>query len=94
MQEQPRLSQLNSHSSLILSSLSMPRVLFDQVCSVLKSVIPDIENDRQAVERYNEAQMTGKSMLIVVPQEMAEHYVESLARADPEMIVYAMCEEE
>ena len=61
---------------------------------MLKSVIPDIQNDRQATERYIEAQNTGKSLLIVVPKELGEAYVEQLARCDPQMIVYADLEEE
>ena len=65
-----------------------------QVCSVLTSIIPDIANERQAQERYDEAQSTGKSLLTVVPQEHAEAIVEQLARCDPQMIVFAQCEEE
>ena len=66
----------------------------DAVCSVLSSVIPEIENDRQALERYEEAMKTGRSLLQTVPQEQAEFYVEQLARADPQMIVYSTMEEE
>ena len=64
------------------------------VCSVLHSVIPEIENLRQATEKYDEAQNTGKALLIVVNKELGEAYVEQLARFDPEMIVYADLEEE
>ena len=64
----------------------------DEVCPVLVAIIPDIENDRQAKEKYDEAESTGKSMLIVVPKEHAEAYVEQLIRAEP--MVYAEIEEE
>jgi len=66
----------------------------DPVCSVLVSVIPGIENDRQAGERYQEAMSTGRSLLVVQPKEQAEFYVEQLARCDPEMIVFSQIEEE
>ena len=65
-----------------------------QVCTVLHSVIPEIENLRQAAEKFDEAQNTGKALLIVVNKELGEAYVEQLARFDPEMIVYADLEEE
>lgn len=61
---------------------------------VLHQVIPEIENLRQAQEKYDEAQKTGKALLLVVNKELGEAYVESLARCDPEMIVYADLEEE
>lgn len=61
---------------------------------MLHTVIPDIENMRQASERYQEAQKSGKSLLVVVNKELGEAYVEQLARADPEMIVFAELEEE
>ena len=64
----------------------------DPVCEVLQVVIPDIENFKQAKEKYDEAESTGKSMLIVVPKERAEAYVEQLIRAEP--MVYAESEEE
>ena len=64
----------------------------DPVCDVLQTVIPDIENFKQAKEKYDEAESTGKSMLIVVPKEHAEAYVEQLIRAEP--MVYAEIEEE
>ena len=54
----------------------MPLPPCSQVITVLTSVIPDIQNDRQAKERYIEAQNTGKSLLIVVPKELGEAYVE------------------
>ena len=44
----------------------------DEVCPVLVAIIPDIENDRQAKEKYDEAMATGKSLLIVVAKELAE----------------------
>jgi len=66
----------------------------DPVCTVLQGVIPEISNERQAKERYEEAQLTGKSLLVTVPKEHGELYVEQLARADPEMIVFATIEEE
>lgn len=66
----------------------------DPVCEVLKGVIPEIGNDREAKMKYDECQATGKALLIIVPKEHAEGYVEQLARADPEMIVYAQIEEE
>ena len=65
-----------------------------QVCTAVKEVIPTINNFREATERYNEAQNHGKSLLIVVNQELAEAYVEQLARFDPQMIVFADIEEE
>ena len=61
---------------------------------MLMEVIPEIENLRQATERYQEAQKSGKSLLVVVPKEHAEMYVEQLARRDPEIIVYADIEED
>ncbi|KAL1529266.1 hypothetical protein AB1Y20_000220 [Prymnesium parvum] len=64
----------------------------DPVCEVLLQVIPEIGNLRQAQEKYREAELTGKSMLLVVPKEHAESYVEQLIRADP--MVYAEIEEE
>ena len=64
----------------------------DPVCEVLKAVIPEIDNLRQAAEKYQEAQATGKALLLVVPKEQAEHYVEQLVRADP--MVYGSIEEE
>jgi len=66
----------------------------DPVCEVLNQVIPEITNLRQAQERYDEAQKTGKSLLLIVNKELGEAYVEQLARADPEMIVYADLESE
>lgn len=77
---------------------SIPRqwgsLALSQVCTVLQGVIPEISNERQAKERYEEAQLTGKSLLVTVPKEHGELYVEQLARADPEMIVFATIEEE
>ena len=64
----------------------------DPVCEVLEAVMPNIENQRTAKEHYDEAQAHGKSMLIVVAQELAEAYVEQLQRADP--MVFAEIEEE
>ena len=64
----------------------------DPVCEVLKAVIPDIDNLRQAKEKYDEAETTGKALLLVAPKEQAEHYVEQLIRADP--MVYGSIEEE
>ena len=64
----------------------------DPVCDVLMTVIPDIEKFQQAKEKYDEAESTGKAMLLVVPKEHAEAYVEQLIRAEP--MVYAEIEEE
>ena len=64
----------------------------DPVCEVLQTVIPDIENFKQAKEKYDECDSTGKAMLLVVPKEHAEAYVEQLIRAEP--MVYAEIEEE
>ena len=64
------------------------------MCDVLKAIVPDIANDRQAQERYQEAQQHGKSLLLVAPKEHAEAYVEQLARADPDMIVFSEAVEE
>ena len=50
-------------------------------------VIPEIGNLRQAQEKYKEAEVAGKSLLLTLPQEHAETYVEQLIRADP--MVYA-----
>ena len=66
----------------------------DPVVAVLKQVIPEIENERQARERYTEAMKSGRSLLVVQPKEQAEFYVEQLARADPQMVVYSTIEEE
>ena len=66
----------------------------DPVCTVLTTVIPEIENERQAAEKYEMAQNTGRALLIVTPKEIAEAYVEQLARCDPEMIVFSEIEEE
>ena len=66
----------------------------DPVCTTLRTVIPAIENERQALERYNEAMSTGRSLLITVPEEHAYHYREQLMRCDPSMIVYSTVEEE
>ena len=60
----------------------------------MRGVIPDIENVRQAALKYDEAQKTGKAILLVANKELGEAYVEQLARADPDMIVYADLEEE
>ena len=65
-----------------------------QVCTVLRTIIPDISNDREAKQRYEEAMGGGKALLTVVNKELAEAYIEQLARADPEIIVYADMEEE
>ena len=65
-----------------------------QVCDVLQAVIPEINNLRAAHEHFKEAQSNGKSLLVVVHKELGEAYVEQLARADPDMIVYAEVEEE
>merc|ERR1712217_544915 len=64
----------------------------DLVCEVLLQVIPEIGNLRQAQEKYKEAEVTGKALLLVAPKEHAELYVEELIRADP--MVYAEIEEE
>ena len=61
---------------------------------MLHEVIPDIENHRQAQEKFTEAQAQGKALLIIVNKELGEHYVEQLARHDPEMIVFADLEKE
>ena len=66
----------------------------DSVCTVLHQVIPDIENQRQARERYEEAMSTGRSLLLIQPKEQAEFFVEQLARCDPQMVVYSKLEEE
>merc|ERR1711924_153013 len=67
----------------------------EPVCEVLKNVIPDIENIMQAKQKFAEAQgPAGKSLLIIVPQEHAEGYVEQLIRADPEHLVFAEIEQE
>ena len=65
-----------------------------QVCDVLRTVIPEIENSRQAQEKFKEAQNNGKALLSVVNKELGEHYVDCLAKHDPEMIVFADLEEE
>ena len=65
-----------------------------QVCDVLKAIIPEVGNLRAAQEHFREAQSNGKSLLVVVHKELGEGYVEQLARADPEMIVYAELVEE
>jgi len=62
------------------------------VCEVLLSVVPEIENLAQAGQKYQEAQNTGKSLLITVPKEHAEAYVEQLIRAEP--MVFAEAQEE
>ena len=49
---------------------------------MLTKVVPEIANERQAKEKFQEAQNLGKALLVVVNKELAEHYVESLARAD------------
>ena len=64
------------------------------MCEVLQGVIPEIENLRQAQEKYQEAQNIGKALLLVCNKELGEAYVEQLARADPEIIVYADLESE
>lgn len=74
--------------------LSDEEYVEDLVCTVLKSIIPGIENDRQAAERYQEAMKSGRSLLITQPKEQAEFYVEQLARCDPDMIVFSTIEEE
>ena len=61
---------------------------------MLTEVIPEIENLRQANEKYKEAQAQGKSLLLIVNKELGEHYVEQLARQDPEMIVFADLEKD
>ena len=52
-----------------------------QVCDVLRTVIPEIENSRQAQEKFKEAQNNGKALLSVVNKELGEHYVDCLAEA-------------
>jgi len=64
----------------------------DPVCEVLQAVMPNIENQRAAREHFDEAQAQGKSVLILVAEEIAEAYVEQLQRADP--MVYAEIEED
>ena len=34
----------------------------DEVCPVLVAIIPDIENDRQAKEKYDDVTLTGHSL--------------------------------
>ncbi len=65
-----------------------------QVCDVLRSVIPEVNDLRAAREHYQEAQKSGKSLLVVVHKELGEAYVQQLARSDPEMIVFAELEED
>mgnify|MGYP006115223775 CR=1 FL=1 len=65
-----------------------------QVCTVLRQVIPTVSNEREAKFIYDEAMNSGKALLIVVNKELGEAYVEQLARADEEIIVYATLEEE
>jgi len=64
----------------------------DPVCEVLLNIVPDIANLRQAAEKYEEAEKTGKALLITVPKELGEAYVEQLIRADP--MVYAEIKQE
>ena len=64
----------------------------DPVCEVLKAQIPDIENLSQAKVVFEEAQASGKAVLLIAPKEHAEGYVEQLIRADP--MVYSEIEEE
>ena len=64
------------------------------VYEILKECIPEIPNLRDAQQRFEEAQKTGKSLLVSVPKEHGEMYVEQLARCNEEMIVYADIEEE
>ena len=64
------------------------------VYEVLKEVIPEIPNLRDAQQRFEEAQAIGKSILVSVPKEHGEMYVEQFARANSEMIVFADLEEE
>ena len=53
------------------------------MCEVLLAVIPEIENRAQAGDKYQEAQASGKALLLTVPKEQAEHYVEQLIRSEP-----------
>lgn len=64
----------------------------DPVCEVLLAVIPEIENRAQAGDKYQEAQASGKALLLTVPKEQAEHYVEQLIRSEP--MVYGEIEED
>ena len=47
---------------------------------------------RQASEKFDEAQAQGKALLITVPKELGEAYVEQLIRAEP--MVYAEIEQD
>lgn len=64
----------------------------DEVCEVLQNVIPEISNQRQAHEKFDEAQAQGKALLLTVPKELGEAYVEQLIRSEP--MVFAEIEEE
>lgn len=66
----------------------------DPVCDVLRGVMPEINNEREAKALYDECMAGGKALLMVCPKEHAEGYVEQLARADPDMIVYSEIVEE
>ena len=67
----------------------------DPVVSVLTQVCKDtVPNERAAVVIYEECMKTGRSLVGLHPKEIAEMYVEQLARADPEMIVYSEIEED
>jgi len=65
----------------------------DDVCDVLVSVIPEIDNLRVATQKYDEAQKHGKSLLLVVPKELGEAYVEQLIRAEKAMVYAEIVEE-
>ena len=67
----------------------------DPVVSVLTQVCKEtVPNERAAVAIYEECMKTGRSLVGLHPKEIAEMYVEQLARADPEMIVYSEIEED
>eukprot|EP00288_Rhodomonas_lens_P014727 CAMPEP_0177717364 /NCGR_PEP_ID=MMETSP0484_2-20121128/15004_1 /TAXON_ID=354590 /ORGANISM="Rhodomonas lens, Strain RHODO" /LENGTH=166 /DNA_ID=CAMNT_0019229457 /DNA_START=16 /DNA_END=516 /DNA_ORIENTATION=- len=59
------------------------------VVTQITKVIPSVQKE-EAVRIYVEAQMTGSSVIIVVTEEHAEHYVQQLKRQQ----IYAKMEKE
>lgn len=91
--EEDAVCEVLLQASEYLSLLEVPHCCFASSCFFYcLQVIPEIGNLRQAQEKFKEAEVTGKAMLLVVPKEHAESYVEQLIRSDP--MVYAEIEQE
>mmetsp|Transcript_33086 Transcript_33086/g.67206 ORF Transcript_33086/g.67206 Transcript_33086/m.67206 type:complete len:167 (-) Transcript_33086:218-718(-) len=69
--------------------LGDPEYEQSHVVTQITKVIPSVQKE-EAIRIYVEAQMTGSSVIIVVTEEHAEHYVQQLKRQQ----IYAKMEKE